>query len=83
LEECNTPFTDARALAEPFATLTGFRFGLRSHPVSLVGSNGYWRCGRSRHVRIRPQEAFAVEVHHVVGFVGDPHFRFPGNAAEE
>ena len=32
---------------------------------------------RRRHVRIRPQEAFAVEVHHVVGFVGDPYFGFP------
>lgn len=40
-----------------------------------------WLC--RHHIRIRSGEAFAVEVDHVVGVIGDPDFGFPGDVGEE
>ena len=34
------------------------------------------------HIRIRPEEALAVEVDHVVGVIGDPDLGFPGDVRE-
>ena len=50
-------------------------------------SNFEFRIRRSwlwwHHIRIRAEEAFAVEVDHVVGVLGDPDFGFPGDVGEE
>ena len=43
--------------------------------------NRSWHC--RHHIRIRPEEAFAVEVDHVVGVFGNPDFGFPGDVGEE